>query len=221
MKLEKKIKSFFSTVHYSDLEPIILWIMIFLYLFKEYVGDKIVWLSNVNLIPIFVVACFKILLLKLDKISDRTDCDVGYLTDIIDVCMKKKIKCEKIRIFSYDSKGFYHAILGKDFYAEEICVLMHKNVYNKEVLERWKELKKKKKTNKVTVKLHSYDRMGYGMTFDTKIGIFGSFKPDRIADQSGIASTKNTYCYTAKVDEASRQAIIDFNQIFDEIYGTK
>ena len=58
------------------------------------------------------------------------------------------------------------------------------------------------------------------MTFDSKIGIFGCFKPECIVNQNGIASTRNTYSCTSKGGEVSRQIILDFNDMFDEIKKT-
>lgn len=218
-RINEKLKKKICNLHYSDIEPFILYACISFYLLYEYIGDSLPWLQNQNLLPIFTVAVLKLMLNKLDNLADKSDENVGYLTDVIDQCMKKRVRCNILRIFSYDSKGFYHAILGKDFFAEEIIVLIHKNSYatNDDIVQRWKLLINKKKTNKVTIKLHDFDRIIYGMTFDGKIGIFGSFKPQCIVNQNGIASTRNTYCCTSKGGEASRQIISDFNDTFDEI----
>ncbi len=218
-RINERIKRKISNLHYSDMEPFILYACIAFYLFYEYVGDSLPWLQNQDLLPVFTVAVLKLMLNKLDNLADKSDENVGYLTDVIDQSMKKKIRCNILRIFSYDSKGFYHAILGKDFFAEEIIVLIHKSSYvpNDDIVQRWESLVDKKKTNKVTIKLHEFDRIIYGMTFDGKIGIFGSFKPKCIANQNGIASTRNTYSCTSKGGVVSRQLIFDFNDMFDEM----
>lgn len=219
--MEKKVKDFFKDIKYSDVEPVLIWIGIFIYLFQEYFGEVIPALNNVNLIPIFVVGVLKLVLNKLDGLLGTNKNNVGYLTDMVDECMKRRIKCKKLRIFSYDSQGFYHAILGKDFFADEIVVFMHKNAYdgNTEILERWKLLIKKKKTDKVTIKVHNYNRFAYGMTFDYKSGVFGTFKPYCVVKEGGVSSTFHTYFCNARYGEAERQAIEDFNSIFDEING--
>lgn len=215
----KRMNKYISNLHYSDMEPYILYACIAFYLFYEYIGDNIPWLKQQNILPIFIVAVLKLTLNKIDKLSDMGDENVGYLNDVINQCMKKKVRCNILRVFSYDSKGFYHAILGKEFFADEIVVLMHKNAYrgNEEIAKRWNLLIEKMKTKKVTIKLHDYDRMVFGMTFDSKIGIFGSFKPECIAHQNMLASTRNTYSCTSKGGEVSRQIILDFNDMFDEI----
>ena len=193
----KRIKKFISGLHYSNMEPYILYGCIAFYLLYEYVGKSMTWFQNWDPLPVFTVAVLKLTLNKLDKLTDTGSENVGYLTDIIDQSMKKKIRCNILRVFSYDSKGFYHAILGKEFFAEEIIVLMHEKSYEKndDIVQRWNLLIEKKKTNKVTIKLHNFDRIIYGMTFDEKMGIFGGFKPKCIVNQQGIASTKNTYSY--------------------------
>lgn len=220
--MNNKKNSFISKLHYSDMEPYILYACIIFYLFYEYVGNSISWLQEQNLLPIFAVAVLKLVLNKMDKISDIGDENVGYLNSVIDCCLKKKVRCNVLRVFSYDSKGFYHAILGKDFFADEIIVLLHENAYdgNEEIVERWTSLIGKLKTNKVTVKSQDFDRIFFGMTFDSKIGIFGCFKPECIVNQNGIASTRNTYSCTSKGGEVSRQIILDFNDMFDEIKKT-
>ena len=43
------------------------------------------------------------------------------------------------------------------------------------------------------------------------------FKPKCIANQNGIASTRNTYSCTSKGGVVSRQLIFDFNDMFDEM----
>ena len=219
MPLMRKIKNKLANLRYSDTELCILNAIIIFYLFYEYAGKSIRLFNNINVLPIFAVAVLKLLLIKIDIIGDKRGGNVGYLTDIIDGCMEKKINCNEIKIFSYDSQGFYHAIMGKDFYAENIVVLMHKSAYeqNKEIIQRWNNLIRKKKTNKITIKLHEYDRMIYGMTFDNSIGIFGSFKPDCIIDKNLLASTKNTYSYTARDGKVGRQLINDFNDMFKAI----
>lgn len=217
-KLMKRIANF----HYSDMEPYILNGFLVFYLFYEYAGDSFPFLAKVDLLPAFTVVVLKLLLIKMDKLSDNGDGKVGYLTDVIDICMKKKIYCNELRIFSYDSKGFYHAILGKDFYAQNIVVLMHKNAYegNEEIIQRWNNLIQKKKATKVTIKLHEYDRMIFGMTFDSVVGVFGSFKPECIVKQDMLASTKNTYSCSSGGSEVSRQIILDFNDMFEKLNVT-
>lgn len=218
-KGKRKLMKRLANIHYSDMEPYILNGFLLFYLFYEYGGNSFPFLEQVNLLPAFTVVVLKLLLLKMDKLSDKSDGTVGYLKDVIDICMKKKISCNELRIFSYDSKGFYHAILGKDFYAQNIVVLMHKNAYegNKEIIQRWNNLILKKKTVKVTIKLHEYDRMIFGMTFDSMAGVFGSFKPECIVDHDMLASTKNTYSCSSGGGEVSRQIILDFNDMFEKI----
>lgn len=225
MILMKKIRNFFKRIaelHYSDMEPYVLNFFLLFYIFYEYVGENIPYLSDLNLTPIFSIVVLKLLLSKIDKLNDNSGEKVGYLTEVIDECMKKKICCNELRIFSYDSKGFYHAIMGKDFYAESITVLMHKKAYlgNEEIVTRWNNLIQKRKTSKVTIKLHEYDRMIFGMTIDSTIGIFGSFKPECIVNHEILASTKNTYSFSAKGGEMSRQLILDFNDMFERIQET-
>ena len=214
---KKKWFKWLADLHYSDMEPYILNGFIMFYLFYEYVGSSLFFKTNVNFVPAFAAAAVRLLLIKIDRMNDNSDGKVGYLTDVIDECMKKRIRCDEVKIFSYDSQGFYHAIMGKDFYAKSIVVLMHKKAYegNSEIIQRWNELIKKRKTSKVTIKLHEHDRMIFGMTFDSKIGVFGSFKPECIADSDILASTKNTYSCSSKGGEVSRQIISDFNQMFE------
>lgn len=221
---EKKGKfiKWIANLHYSDMEPYVLNGFILFYLFYEYSGDSFPFFSEGKLLPVFTVVVLKLFLIKIDKLSDNSDGKVGYLTEIVDGCMKKKICCNELKIFSYDSQGFYHAILGKDFYAKSIVVLMHRKAYerNREIIQRWNELITKRKTSKVTIKLHEHDRIIFGMTFDSKVGVFGSFKPECIVDQDILASTKNTYSCSSKGGEVNRQIILDFNEMFEKLNAT-
>lgn len=220
MQLNKKnLFKWIADLHYSDMELYILNGFILFYLFYEYGGVSLPFLANVDLLPALKVVVLKLFLIKIDRLSDNNDGKVGYLTELVDDCMKKKIRCDELKVFSYDSQGFYHAIMGKDFYAKSIVVLMHKKAYerNSEIIQRWNELINKRKTSKVTIKLHEHDRMIFGMTFDSRMGVFGSFKPECIVDQDILASTKNTYSCSSKGGEVSRQIILDFNQLFEKL----
>lgn len=208
-----------AKLRYSDMEPFVLNFFLLFYIFYEYIGAQFSILSNINLTPALVVVVIKLLLNKIDRINGNGDGRVGYLTNVIEECMKKKIRCEKLRIFSYDSQGFYHAIMGQDFYAEQILVLMHAEASedNREIISRWNNLISKKKASKVTIRIHKYDRIIYGMTFDSSVGVFGSFKPECIVNHDILASTQNTYSCTENGGEVSRQMIQDFNNMFDKI----
>ena len=109
--------------------------------------------------------------------------------------------------------------MGQDFYAEQILVLMHAEASedNREIISRWNNLISKKKASKVTIRIHKYDRIIYGMTFDSSVGVFGSFKPECIVNHDILASTQNTYSCTENGGEVSRQMIQDFNNMFDKI----
>ena len=95
-----------AKLRYSDMEPFVLNFFLLFYIFYEYIGAQFSILSNINLTPALVVVVIKLLLNKIDRINGNGDGRVGYLTNVIEECMKKKIRCEKLRIFSYDSQGF-------------------------------------------------------------------------------------------------------------------